>query len=94
MNCNTVNSEILFNEKFCENKTFTKSLLLFTDIGKSCPSRKFVTLELYLLMIVAKILVKNSEFTVYNLVCMKPLQYVKFSALCISDICGNGEVER
>ena len=59
----TVNSEIfarvLFsrnfaNAKFHENKILTKSLS-FTDIGKSCLSRKFLTWQISLLRLFKKI---------------------------------------
>ena len=41
--------------KFCEVKTLAKSLLSFTDIGISCPSRKFLTSQICILMLFAKI---------------------------------------
>ena len=53
--------------KFLENKILSKCefTLSITDIGKSCPSRKFLTSQVYLNAVREnKILAKISGFTV------------------------------
>ena len=55
---NAVNSEIFARGLFSHRRSFMKIkssqngeiTLLFTDIGKSCPSHKFLTSQIYLLM--------------------------------------------
>ena len=72
--------------RFRENKILKLITLSFTDIFKSCPSRKFIALQLCYSMLFAK---KNSRenFQIYSYLPDSDFKTLnKFCGICIVDV--------